>query len=491
MPDGTQCPICALGECGDPKCPTYRPKHPDVREAIERLVVDRCTEFFGQGGFETYVSVGCGLLAQDWIILEKLRVEGLLPTRAVFIELKAAKPVISVEGGTLPPKSGRGLDLRQAGFFGVLGPEFSLTAVVDFSESLDQHQPHTLFDFGNGPDQDNIFVEVGGPEADGILTFGVYRENEPRVINLDAVWKPGDSHTFLFTVSATGNLRVYMDGHMIASGVGHPPRPIQRRNLSVGYSCTFQTEVFRGAISKVRVWDHEVDVNCSYGFYESEMESAASQFAQWYADDLSVWTFGSLGSYVAAVAQDSRFAADLLLRVDVHDEIDGYDDFACKALSGKGLALTLGGPGKSWRRSGGGWKSIDLKCEILDKAEANNARPWCTLLGNSSKNNYYTVHKPRLDVRWPTRRRASGGAAARQQGNQVSADPPLRSAPTSLSTRVDAAGKSWAAYASKKDSGGAPPSFRWGACASKKVSDDAVPSLEELLARLDEEAGEP
>lgn len=474
MPDGAQCPICALGECGDPKCPTYRPKHPEVREAIERLVVDRCSEFFGHGGFETYVSVGCGLLAQDWVILEKLRLEGLLPTRAIFIELKAAKPVISVEGGHLPLKSGRGLDLRQTGFFGVLGPEFSLTATVEFSESMDQHKATTLFDFGNGPNQDNIFVEVGGPEAEGMLVFGVYREYEPRLLSLDQVWKPGDTHTFLFTVSATGNLRIYMDGYLICSGSGHPPRPVKRHNLSVGHSSTFETQVFRGAISKVKVWDHEVDVHCSCGFFESEMDSAVSQFAQWYAEDLSVWTFGSLGSYVAAVAQDSRFAADVLLRVDVHDEIDGYDDFACKALSGKGLALTLGGPGKSWRRSGGGWKPIDVKCEILDRAEANNARPWCTKLGGSPKNNYNNVRKPRLDISWPQRRRTSGGAGARRQGNQASADPALRSTPTSKSSRGAAAGRSW------------------GACAaSKKVSDDALPSLEELLARLDQEAGEP
>merc|ERR1712072_1461687 len=52
-------------------------------------------------------------------------------------------------------------------------------------------------------------------------------------------------------------------------------------------------------------------------------------------------------------------------------------DFACKALSDYGLALTLGGPGSSWCRSGGGFLPVtDAKVKILDKAEAVAHMPW-------------------------------------------------------------------------------------------------------------------
>eukprot|EP00438_Fugacium_kawagutii_P036620 Skav217830 [mRNA] locus=scaffold889:516529:518169:+ [translate_table: standard] len=36
---GEACPICTLGECGDVSCPAYRPKHPEVREAVEATVL--------------------------------------------------------------------------------------------------------------------------------------------------------------------------------------------------------------------------------------------------------------------------------------------------------------------------------------------------------------------------------------------------------------------------------------------------------------------
>ena len=73
LPSGAPCPICTLGECGDVNCPTYRPKYPEVRAAIEEAVVQQSLQLLTQPenrGIKTYVSVGSGLLAQDWMILE-------------------------------------------------------------------------------------------------------------------------------------------------------------------------------------------------------------------------------------------------------------------------------------------------------------------------------------------------------------------------------------------------------------------------------------
>ena len=38
-PGGEACPICSLGECGDVNCPSYRPKQPEVRAAVEDAVL--------------------------------------------------------------------------------------------------------------------------------------------------------------------------------------------------------------------------------------------------------------------------------------------------------------------------------------------------------------------------------------------------------------------------------------------------------------------
>merc|ERR1719215_583433 len=104
LPDGTPNPVCALGECGDPSCPTYRPKRPEVRDSIEDLIVAKCSEQFEYNplaSLDTYVSVGCGLLSQDWIIIEKLRkatAGKMLPAMVRFGDLTAPSKAIACEG---------------------------------------------------------------------------------------------------------------------------------------------------------------------------------------------------------------------------------------------------------------------------------------------------------------------------------------------------------------------------------------------------------
>jgi len=131
--------------------------------------------------------------------------------------------------------------------------------------------------------------------------------------------------------------------------------------------------------------------------FASEVDSAHQNFAQWYAGEIAVWSFGSLASYAAACEKDTRFGANLLLKLDVHDELDGYDDFVCKALVEDGLALTLGGPGKSWRRSGAGWFPVDTKCDILDAAEEKVQMPWAFMgafPGDQDRQHFFTKGCP-------------------------------------------------------------------------------------------------
>lgn len=365
MRSGATCPICALGECGDDNCPTYRPLRPSVREALENLVVRRSLESLVSSpsddnrrdarGLETYVSVGCGLLSQDWILIEKLRAAAveLTPSRVVLVDLGLALPVASCEGGTFP--GNRSIDLRQMGCDGVLGPEFSFSALINFGGTACWGS--RIFDFGGGS-EDNIFVDVEpGPGSDpdnpGTLVFSVARKSNLRTLTVHGAWMAGiGDHSYLFTVDSSGTMRMHIDEELVATGAGHAPRVVERRHLFIGRWCDGTGHYFKGSIRKIKVWNECVGVNACEGLYVSEMEQAITQFTQWYAEDLSVWSFGSVASYAAAVAENPRFAADLLVCMDVHEAVEGFDDAVHQVLGPNGLALTLGGPGRSWRRRG-------------------------------------------------------------------------------------------------------------------------------------------
>mmetsp|Transcript_32726 Transcript_32726/g.92243 ORF Transcript_32726/g.92243 Transcript_32726/m.92243 type:complete len:552 (+) Transcript_32726:54-1709(+) len=384
---GRRNPICALGECGDPTCPSYRPKRPEVREAVEKFVLEKCVSYFSSDNpLDTYASIGCGLLAQDWILLEKLRRVGLLPARAIFVELRTARPVIKCEGAELP-RAGGGINLRQTGFMGPLGPEFAFSAHVTFNYPTAES---TLFEFCNDNGADSIFVRVGGPSALGRLNFGICVEDEYYSLPVEDCWTPGnETHKFLFTCGGTGVLRIYLDGETIATGSVLPPKALVRSTLLVGQpaptaenprgSATSSGGAFRGLVSKIQVWDHEVDWLCTESMFTCEVDRAYSQMSQWFYGECAIWTFGTLAAYAAVAKSDPRFAADLLVKIDVHDELDGYDDFVCEALAPRGLSLVLGGPGTSWCRQGGGWCRVDNSCDILDRAEEKTKMPWALL----------------------------------------------------------------------------------------------------------------
>eukprot|EP00913_Durusdinium_trenchii_P027127 g25454.t1 len=99
----------------------------------------------------------------------------------------------------------------------------------------------------------------------------------------------------------------------------------------------------------------EVDPMATDLAYSHEVDNAHQTIAQWYKNEMDIYSFGSLAGYAAAcdawhilapsssldgrseLEKDRRFAADLLVKIDVHDELDGYDDFVCKALDPQDL----------------------------------------------------------------------------------------------------------------------------------------------------------
>ncbi|CAJ1411507.1 unnamed protein product [Effrenium voratum] len=367
LPSGERCPICALGECGDVNCAAYRPKHPEVRAAIEEVVARFAQQYLADG-IQTYVSVGSGLLAQDWFILEKLSALHLAPSRAIFVDLRTAHPAIACEGRQFSGEDA--LDMTQLGFNSSLGPEFSFSAVVTFGSRCEGTR---LFDFCNGIEEDNIYVELG-PEEQGAMIFGVRRNGEDAQVTAGGAWLVGQPHLYLFTVSATGMLRIYIDNQLVVSQQGHPPERMHRKRLYVGRSSNCSS-FFTGQMRKIQVWNYCVD-SCSVdGLYADEAERALNQFASWFPE-VDVFTFGSLASFAAAAEEDDEFQADLLLQIDVHKELDGFQDLAKKVLSSNGLALTLPKTGKSWRREKVKVVELRVESEVLAQLEEKKQQPW-------------------------------------------------------------------------------------------------------------------
>eukprot|EP00811_Abedinium_folium_P032529 NODE_5567_length_1756_cov_9.419276.p1 GENE.NODE_5567_length_1756_cov_9.419276~~NODE_5567_length_1756_cov_9.419276.p1 ORF type:complete len:481 (+),score=144.34 NODE_5567_length_1756_cov_9.419276:172-1614(+) len=364
LENGDFCPVSMLGECGDPACSTYRPKVPEVREAIEATVKDHCVEHFASKGrqLETYVSVGCGLMAQDWIVLERLRKVGVRPSRVVFVELRAAQPVVALEASS----SGQAMDLKRMGWNGLFGPEFSFAALVSFGNVT---HPSTIFSFTCDFGDNGVSLKLAGPERPGVLLVTVTDGMEPHTFDVEPAYVMGETHSIFLSISSMGTVRMFVDGRHVGRAQVPCLLPMVRRQLFIGGDPDDVDQTFVGQITKIKVWDQEVDSDSASGLFLTEFAYAAQQFANWFAKDMALWTFGSLGVYARACEEDPRFAADLLVRIDVHDEMDGYDDLACKSLKLDGFALTLGGEGHSWRRNEDGCEEIHLKCKQLEIAE--------------------------------------------------------------------------------------------------------------------------
>ena len=84
------------------------------------------------------------------------------------------------------------------------------------------------------------------------------------------------------------------------------------------------------------------------------------QIADWF-HDVDIVSCCSLQDLVKLAQEDNRFEADLLLRLDSHEELDGFDAIAKKLLKKQGLALSLP-RGKSWQRQGAKVLEVQASC---------------------------------------------------------------------------------------------------------------------------------
>lgn len=83
------------------------------------------------------------------------------------------------------------------------------------------------------------------------------------------------------------------------------------------------------------------------------------------------------------------------LQIDLHEEIDGFDDLAKKVLSSQGMAMSLAAPGRSWRREGAKVVQFEVECEALTHLEMQKRQPWVFFGPGKSGRNHFCEEESR------------------------------------------------------------------------------------------------
>ena len=110
---------------------------------------------------------------------------------------------------------------------------FTAEATVRFDD-LDGGAYQRVFDFGNGPDSDNVWLGQLDKTTD--MRFEILVGQVKHSITAENAIVEGQSATWKATVDETGMMRLYKDGQLVAEGEGAVPADIDRANEFVGKS---------------------------------------------------------------------------------------------------------------------------------------------------------------------------------------------------------------------------------------------------------------
>jgi hypothetical protein len=111
--------------------------------------------------------------------------------------------------------------------------------------------------FGNGPDNDNLYLGNHGSSPD--IVWSVRRYNAPEGIHSESIWDLSVWQHVVVTVKGA-MMKMYLDGVLVGIKVdGHEPRTITRLNHFLGKSEWDDEDNFHGSIAYFRVW-HGVEL---------------------------------------------------------------------------------------------------------------------------------------------------------------------------------------------------------------------------------------
>ena len=110
---------------------------------------------------------------------------------------------------------------------------FTAEATARFDD-IDGGAWQRVFDFGNGPDSDNVWLGQFGDTDD--MRFEILIGQTKYAITAENAIVEGESATWKTTVDETGYMRLYKNGDLVAEGEGAVPADIDRANEFVGKS---------------------------------------------------------------------------------------------------------------------------------------------------------------------------------------------------------------------------------------------------------------
>ena len=151
---------------------------------------------------------------------------------------------------------------------------FTATVKARFDD-LDAGAWQRVYDFGNGPDIDSVWLGQVGTSSD--MQFSVVNGGKVgQVIAKNAIVE-GKEATWTTSVNEAGWMRLFKDGAVVAEGQGLVPRDVDRANEFVGKSNWSDVKPLVGKVSDLVITPHKAI---------PEIDGAFKMFAEVRFDDL-------------------------------------------------------------------------------------------------------------------------------------------------------------------------------------------------------------
>lgn len=176
-------------------------------------------------------------------------------TTALHARSAAATPVVLSKGRIFRGVSADFEDLAVSHGGVMFGGALSIA----FTARWDSLQNWSrILDFGNGPDNRNIFI--ANKATSGTIAFHFFARDSERRLHVDKVIVCGQACRYLFVIDTDGHMKIFQDGKLLGeSGAGPVPERCVRRCLLVGKSHYDRDAPFHGIVRDVAVWDAVVD----------------------------------------------------------------------------------------------------------------------------------------------------------------------------------------------------------------------------------------
>jgi YD repeat-containing protein len=141
-----------------------------------------------------------------------------------------------------------------------------------------------VFDFGNGPDADNLLLARYSTTNDGVLSVkrgaADTTLSAPGLFAVDGAW-----HHIVATVTAAGVATVYKDGSSVATVAGfNVPLNVSRTNNYVGRSNWTGDPTFEGFIDEPAVYDKALTAARVTAHYQAGSAPLQTTASTYYAD---------------------------------------------------------------------------------------------------------------------------------------------------------------------------------------------------------------